>query len=363
MSAANNATFLQWTVSGTLLIHKDYEQAVGVYNNSIFLIGYKMHQFLITNYFPNRIPINTVYDDACLASSDGYLYVLGGRGSGIDVQVLDISTKQWLDNVPSMLNSRKWFACIVDPNSNFLYAVGSHSSSLKSIERIQTHNITFNAWNVSDNLSAAVGFPRCVYLYDKIWVIGGYYGTYGSPIWNTDVHLIHSNGTVSLYSNVSYGQYGAPVIFTSDTIYVFGGRSSPGTSSAVVRDTFMYYSFPSDYAMQSTFPPTNITNISATNTSAKPITSTMEILNNATMNTAVISSSVFDDSDISGDESGLILALAITGWVLFIFMLIFGLIYYWRRRKRADSEPNADAPVQHRDDRVAEDVVEGTNHI
>eukprot|EP01084_Bolivina_argentea_P035869 66414_1 len=62
-------------------------------------------------------------DEACLASTETFLYVLGGT---LDVlQILSLSTYTWLSNPPSMIDTREKHACIV--HNGFLWTFGGRA--------------------------------------------------------------------------------------------------------------------------------------------------------------------------------------------------------------------------------------------
>eukprot|EP01083_Nonionella_stella_P303868 1053436_1 len=75
------------------------------------------------------------------------------------VQVLLLSTKQWLSNVPFTQVSRASGCCIADETT--LYAIGGYGSGqpvydVRSIEKIQTSNIQQQSWSyLSEELSSA----------------------------------------------------------------------------------------------------------------------------------------------------------------------------------------------------------------
>eukprot|EP01084_Bolivina_argentea_P164323 285683_1 len=173
-----NIAFAQWIAPNAPKLPRSCEgSAIGVYNNSIFILGARsggptrqLVEYHITNnemvdhgeYFlldntwgsgqsytqiDNRIfmippvagnnPINVflldskvfiesyqnitipvpVSDQACLASTANRLFISGGWKIGpgfiADVQVLDIFSMEWLDNVPSLQRVRGDHCCIV----------------------------------------------------------------------------------------------------------------------------------------------------------------------------------------------------------------------------------------------------------
>eukprot|EP01083_Nonionella_stella_P136532 415486_1 len=181
----------------------------------------------------------TVDRYGCLASDTNQLYIVGGEGyneqtNGGDpflqaVQVLSLSTKQWLSDVPFTQVSRASGCCIADETT--LYAIGGYGSGqpvydVRSIEKIQTSNIQQQSWSyLSEELSSATYGHRCVFHNNLIYVIGGivYWNAFSG--YDT-VHIINpTTGSVSVSSDAfpfpDIREVAA--ITVKDVIYTFGG--------------------------------------------------------------------------------------------------------------------------------------------
>eukprot|EP01083_Nonionella_stella_P198841 729722_1 len=130
------------------------------------------------------LPIHLItaqpYRPACLASSETFLYVLGGNnGSSIkSVQMLSLSTYLWTSNTPPMQVARYSHACLV--HKNYLWVFGGESgdsdgTSTKHAvnERIQVTQITDNTWQFIDSFSVGLTAIRAVSWNDVIYIIGG----------------------------------------------------------------------------------------------------------------------------------------------------------------------------------------------
>eukprot|EP01083_Nonionella_stella_P147847 467092_1 len=90
----------------------------------------------------NNITLDTnVGFSACFASSQSFLYILGGYlGATVMwskvVQIVSLTTYEWIDNPPYIQHSRGNLACIV--YNDYLWAFGGQNTggSLASNERI-----------------------------------------------------------------------------------------------------------------------------------------------------------------------------------------------------------------------------------
>eukprot|EP01084_Bolivina_argentea_P007746 14536_1 len=114
----------------------------------------------------------------CLTSTDDFIFVLGGN-SGTNVQILDLKTMNWLNNIPSMQIQRYDHSCIVDPITSSLWAIGGQNDEtyLNSIETINIINIMEqeSQWHyITDTLFEPIIYVRSILVFNRIYVIGGY---------------------------------------------------------------------------------------------------------------------------------------------------------------------------------------------
>eukprot|EP01083_Nonionella_stella_P158973 518025_1 len=160
-------------------------------------------------------------DEACLASTETFLYVLGGT---LDVlQILSLSTYTWLSNPPSMIDTREKHACIV--HNGFLWTFGGRAptgNALNRNERIEITDITQKTWNSIDPLTCGVEYTRAVALHNVIYIIGGQKSS------DNELDLVHfvdaNSGAVALSDDRMpwVGEWQAPIM-VDGTIYNFGG--------------------------------------------------------------------------------------------------------------------------------------------
>eukprot|EP01083_Nonionella_stella_P023533 65133_1 len=187
------------------------------------------------------------YPTACLASSNAFLYAVGGMigaGWSIDVvQVLSLSTYSWITDPdpPPMQKWREGHACIV--HNNYLWVFGGYDEDgdHATNERIKATNITENTWQFIDSFSVGLFAIRAVSWHDVIYIIGGWDSASVKHDW---VHVVDANtGTITIsLDNLPYpNTFGSPLI-VNGIFYVFGGHWND-TESTYSRDWF-YYTLP-----------------------------------------------------------------------------------------------------------------------
>eukprot|EP01083_Nonionella_stella_P267657 904263_1 len=209
-----------WTQQGSIVyMIRDIDQP-----STFNIFDMSLNQFT-TDWKGITFP-TPVSDEACLASTATFLYVLGGQAQQIlnALQILSLTTYTWISNPPSMIDTRENHACIV--LNGFLWAFGGKangaSNTLERNERIEIADITQKAWNAIDSLTIGVEYCRAVALHNTIYIIGGQQSS------NNELDLVHfvdaNTGTVTLSSDRMpwIGEWQAPII-VDGTIYVFGG--------------------------------------------------------------------------------------------------------------------------------------------
>lgn len=171
----------------------------------------------------------------CLASTPGYLYVLGGYiywyGPYDNLQVFDVTEMEWISNTPSMGNRRMALACLV--HDGLLYAIGGagpDDSELPTIEKIKVDNIENEQWtNTSYPLLEPVRGLKAISFGSDILVFGGMLVD-GSAV-TAAVQVIDSiTEIVTMAVDMNYGIASAPVINVNNRLYVFGGEIDGGVN-------------------------------------------------------------------------------------------------------------------------------------
>eukprot|EP01083_Nonionella_stella_P076222 207587_1 len=125
------------------------------------------------NVFGIGIP-NAVYDSGCMASLDGFLYIVGGGTWNVpmlaDLQIYDISSNRWSTG-SNMTIRRGELSCAVSSAIHTLFAIGGYnhiSGDLDTVEYISVTNIDQNRWQyTTDSLNTPLSGSRAVY-YDFI---------------------------------------------------------------------------------------------------------------------------------------------------------------------------------------------------
>eukprot|EP01084_Bolivina_argentea_P087839 158608_1 len=189
------------------------------------------------------IPIN-VGTSGCLAYSEStnHLIVTGGHDGNTylnTVQALDLSTSQWLENTSAMLDTRASHACIV--NNHKLWVFGGYKGSYMSTnERIDVTNLVTNTWvQLSSSLTANARSACAVARNHKVYIIGG--RNANAP--HDWMHILDTNTEVITLSpdTLVYAVALASPVLVDDVISVFGGWIAPVN---LPTNAWMYYVLP-----------------------------------------------------------------------------------------------------------------------
>eukprot|EP01083_Nonionella_stella_P241949 844386_1 len=177
----------------------------------------------ISNFI--RIP-TSVGKYGCLASHNETLYLVGGMtngGSSIanELQILSLSTLQWMMDAPVMNNVRAQLPCIA--SNNYLWAFGGTqdiNTQHATNERIHIQNIMQNTWNYVDSLSFPACLTRCVSWHDVIYIVGGTdFVNYYDTVYGMDA----ITGSILSMDHLPYASFESTVIIANAVLYVFGG--------------------------------------------------------------------------------------------------------------------------------------------
>eukprot|EP01083_Nonionella_stella_P099702 280336_1 len=225
-----------------------------------------------TKYW-NSITLQYTTVTNCVASTDSYLFIVGGCDPGCTdgcgvytygcqrniVQILTLvgsNRLTWMSNTPTMNRARTAFSCVIHPSTNTLYAIGGHRGKAaegvydwggkdyyRTIEKLYIGgNIPSQSWQYTrGNLSLPAQETRAVVYGDIIYVIGGWF--FNNYITRLTVdHLIDVvTGDVSVLASTHYELHKTAAIIHGNRLYAFGGDN---------RNTWIYYDLP-------TFDPTN----------------------------------------------------------------------------------------------------------
>lgn len=180
------------------------------------------------------IPMN-VSDKSCIASSNSTrtLYIIGGENASQTVQVLDLDTMSWLNDIPPTNYHRESHGCYVEPSNQRLYVMGGNSTK---IEYINSTDIQNQHWTVlSDEFESGImSFGMAA----NILVLGGCdeNGIIG------DVYSVNTvTNTVTRYDNaLPYDVSAASAIGVDGTLYAFGGNNGGDNGSGSIRSWISY---------------------------------------------------------------------------------------------------------------------------
>eukprot|EP01084_Bolivina_argentea_P262812 444593_1 len=271
----------KWFQQFESLIRPDSHQAIGYYNQTIYLIGgyfnkrqlieYETETNTITSDNENDPSISTeiyglaqfyaqnsqilymvlseslvvynlesktmeIWDQyvlpqsvgnrACLAEYQNWLFVVGG----FDIirlnttQIFDITNKQWLEHTPSLNTARNDMSCIIHPHTQSLYVFGGYNGTyLSSIEILNVADVLhIGNWNInSNNLLQKHSLSRAVIFGMNIFIIGGYYTdelAQGYYIQQEQIYNI-LDGTLEYGELMTISMAYAAAIYISDANY------------------------------------------------------------------------------------------------------------------------------------------------
>eukprot|EP01084_Bolivina_argentea_P149742 261569_1 len=187
------------------------------------------------------IPIDTtdIYQSACLASNNNFLFILGGDGNfGVmerdEFQILNITGNnfKWLSKTPSLNTHRAALSCIFHTVTNSLYAIGGRTrtdakafqlDTIEIIDVANVDNIQNMRWNFNDDrlLYPAQNLKTVIYGNYLIF-IGGMNNNHGD-ISTTQIMDV-TNGKIKIIGDLLYATQSPAVIIIKNILYVFGGN-------------------------------------------------------------------------------------------------------------------------------------------
>eukprot|EP01083_Nonionella_stella_P178197 628861_1 len=222
-------------------------------------------------FVPNfsQIPISVRKAEACLASYNQQLYVLGGFNSVsfelTQVQILNLLTLQWAIDAPHMNTPRSRLSCIVA--NNYLWAFGGYTVTN---ERIQISNIMQKSWNFVGELSNAIGGLRCVSWGDVIYIIGGFEN---NNYYDTVYVMETQTGSILSIDHLPYISFESTPIIVNAELHLFGGLDD-GTHSCVCLEWIYFKLASSNPTRNPSLLPTNVpTTLPSTPPTTLPSTS------------------------------------------------------------------------------------------
>ena len=177
-------------------------------------------------------PNITLSDAGCLSVIDDYLIWVDGSF----MYILNLSTRIWsLQDNPQLLQTKSEPACVVEPDSGYLYVIGGlycHTKIQKLYVKDMLNVNKYNFTYLTDELHHCRANTRAIVYKTDIYVIGGGY-TGPSSEYLKEIELIDTTtDSITLFGYLAQGVFGATpmaVEFDSFTaIYVFGGWAESG---------------------------------------------------------------------------------------------------------------------------------------
>ena len=169
-------------------------------------------------------------------------------------EIFNISSDEWLNDVPNLQTPRAYHACIV--HNGLLYVIGgmyqdmSITSSptyyLSSIETLDlnievTDDIEYNhwllttkQWNHIQPLPTPLLKHRVVAYNSDILIIGGDTDNIDPAGYNNQIYVIDTNdGSISCQGSLFFAVHSASAITIYPYIYIFGGKTSTAVLNTV----------------------------------------------------------------------------------------------------------------------------------
>eukprot|EP01084_Bolivina_argentea_P217688 369551_1 len=196
-------------------------------------------------YVPPYVP-----QYSCLASSVDHLFVIGGSlqctinesCNSNTVQTLNLNTLTW---TMTYMNKNRWsLSCIVDPNNQYVYAIGGQKNqilgnTLSSIERYKFNENGTWQYFPDSCLTTAAAETRSVLWQNYIFIVGG--RDKYNIILDT-IHVIDTNEDTCnlLLHRLPYAVTRTTVVTFNDVLYVFGGIRQHYSNGIWGVNTFMF---------------------------------------------------------------------------------------------------------------------------
>eukprot|EP01084_Bolivina_argentea_P297559 512655_1 len=202
-------------------------------NSCLYLLDVKLHnRILIYDLQQRAISSNITMNlhvtaEACITSStiDELLFISGGSATNYTdlVQILNISSNEWLTNIPSLLTGRREHSCVFNTVQNELWIIGGTTGdsqdTLNSVETLSMNNITQFEYSKNLKIKTYQTMASFIDVTNSILVLGGYN--------IQDLQIINcTNGETVIGGYLSIGVRRGAGILVNHIQYLFGGRTS-----------------------------------------------------------------------------------------------------------------------------------------
>eukprot|EP01084_Bolivina_argentea_P237175 398689_1 len=156
------------------------------------------------------------------------------------MDIYDIQTNIWLNNLPSLSISHRRFCCQVA--NDYLFAIGGINGGAATIDRIEKiylknmSNIQNEQWQtLSERLTQTKRSFRCATIGDLIYIVGGWNANVGAANIPRVDRINTLDDSVNWDSSLSSGLVGVGLVATSDRILHSIGGANLGFANRVTR--------------------------------------------------------------------------------------------------------------------------------
>eukprot|EP01084_Bolivina_argentea_P128419 227002_1 len=200
-----------------------YLYIIASYGTNIHRFDVRSHELDHDHY---SIPVDVSYQ-ACLCLlhvDNGYLVVTGGRKPSVAinaVEILNISSNQWLFNVPSLNTARQAHTCNTFNNTIFVIG-GIYGGGSTYLDTVEVFHLYDTEWTyTTDKLSTRMAYMTSILYQNEIVIFGGQDGSHYYDSINVINAITHKIYPVSSYIDMPLDTTAA--INIAVTIYLFGG--------------------------------------------------------------------------------------------------------------------------------------------
>eukprot|EP01084_Bolivina_argentea_P138137 243268_1 len=226
-----------------------YQHLYIIFNSSIHRFNTYNHS-MDYNYYTTPMSVGTTSCLCILNIDNGYLITNGGfnqdgNNSVATVQILNISSNQWISNVSSLHEPRAEHSCNTFNESIFVIGGYNYNNEsnysdeggwlyLNTVEVINIYNYE-NQWTLlKDKLSARMSNHRSILYNNEIVVFGGYDASIVGPPYDGSINSMHSINVINAITHKIYpitsflniAAYNIVPINVAGIIYLFGGYSN-----------------------------------------------------------------------------------------------------------------------------------------
>eukprot|EP01083_Nonionella_stella_P060942 158919_1 len=229
-----------WTTSMDHLIYSNDQMSIGVYNDTIWLIGGGDFPTQLTQYNVRTQTMTDFGENALTASIKGYgqywtqqnhmVYIID-QSTGNSLCTYNMITNQFQTNWKSItFNTNVGDDGCLASDAQYLYVTGGEDGNALGLKTLQMLSLSTHQWTTSPpNMNVGRKYHACIVHNTYLWAMGGTGCTYNCPNALTSIERIVvtdiMNNKWNIVSNLPVPLYSLRVIDWYDTLYVLGGYS------------------------------------------------------------------------------------------------------------------------------------------